>query len=440
MRCPTLTELPPPPPGRTGWPWTEESPQLPDTMPDGSPWPRVSIVTPSYNQARFIEETIRSVLLQGYPDLEYIIVDGGSTDGSVEIIRKYEPWLAYWVSEKDAGQADAINKGWQRSSGEILAWLNSDDTYEPAAIGTAVSLLECYPDVAMIAGDCRVIDASGNVIRRLPAGEYNLINQLFSNAIPQPGTFVRRPIAEAIGYLDGSMHYVFDADFWMRLSLAGAKIVRWSSLFANYRYWSNSKSVSVPVRFDLEKIRLLDKLYSTPDLSSEIVLARPLAYGCLYLRIGLGYQMSGDWQTARSYVERAIKEYPKVCDSLVRCSSLAEVVSAAENAAGTARQFVALLEDVAQSNGLVLNSDKVYSNLMSVVRTVAAWNAYQRDDLAGVRKSLWQVARHRPAALLLNRGLISIGLEALVGPNLMKRLRMITHGQFRVWRGQDHRR
>ena len=94
MRCPILTDLPSPPPSRTGWPWTEGSPQLPDTMPDGSPWPRVSIVTPSYNQGQFVEETIRSVLLQGYADLEYLIIDGGSTDDSARIIRRYEPWLA----------------------------------------------------------------------------------------------------------------------------------------------------------------------------------------------------------------------------------------------------------------------------------------------------------------------------------------------------------
>ncbi|MCG2767567.1 MAG: glycosyltransferase, partial [Anaerolineae bacterium] len=131
MRCPTLSELPPPPSGKTGWPWTEESEQLPEMMPGGEPWLRVSIVTPSYNQAQFIEETIRSVLLQGYPNLEYIVLDGGSTDDSVQIIRKYADWIAYWASEKDNGQTDAINRGWQRATGSILAYLNSDDIHTP---------------------------------------------------------------------------------------------------------------------------------------------------------------------------------------------------------------------------------------------------------------------------------------------------------------------
>src|SRR5262245_50300660 len=114
MKCPAVAELPPPPSGKTGWPWTDETPPLPSTQPDGSPWPRISIVTPSYNQSEFIEETIRSVLLQGYPDLEYIIIDGGSTDQSLDIIRKYARWLAYWISEKDRGQSHAINKGFER--------------------------------------------------------------------------------------------------------------------------------------------------------------------------------------------------------------------------------------------------------------------------------------------------------------------------------------
>src|SRR5215212_7304742 len=126
MHCPTLADLPAPPAGRAGWPWTEESPRLPDLRPDGEAWPSISIVTPSYNQGGFIEETIRSILLQGYPNLEYFIIDGGSTDASVDIIRKYEPWLSGWISEKDEGQTDAITKGLQRCTGQVFQWINSD--------------------------------------------------------------------------------------------------------------------------------------------------------------------------------------------------------------------------------------------------------------------------------------------------------------------------
>ena len=117
MRCPTLAELPPPPAGKSGWPWTFETRRLPPTRSDGLAWPRISVVTPSYDQGQFIEETIRSVLLQGHPDIEYVIINRGSADQSVEIIRRYEPWLTYWVSEKDRGQAHAINKGFSRTTG-----------------------------------------------------------------------------------------------------------------------------------------------------------------------------------------------------------------------------------------------------------------------------------------------------------------------------------
>ncbi|MCH8077935.1 MAG: glycosyltransferase [SAR324 cluster bacterium] len=124
MQSPTLQELPPPPPDKVGWPWTEGSALQPAATPGGDDWPMISIVTPSFNQGQFIEETIRSVLLQGYPNIEYLILDGGSTDETVDIIRKYEPWVSYWVSEPGDGQSDAIDQGWARSSGEILELLN----------------------------------------------------------------------------------------------------------------------------------------------------------------------------------------------------------------------------------------------------------------------------------------------------------------------------
>lgn len=126
-----LAELPPPPVGKTGWPWTVETQPPAMTMPNGLPWPKVSITTPSYNQGCFIEETIRSVLLQNYPNLEYAICDGGSSDETVEILEKYSPWLSFWQSKKDQGQGHAINLGFSIASGDYFGWINSDDFYLP---------------------------------------------------------------------------------------------------------------------------------------------------------------------------------------------------------------------------------------------------------------------------------------------------------------------
>jgi glycosyltransferase involved in cell wall biosynthesis len=243
LPSPALGALPSPPQGRTGWPWTEESPQLPDTMPDGSTWPKISVVTPSLNQGQFMEETIRSVLLQGYPNLEYLVIDGGSADGSLEIIHRYEPWLSSWVSEPDRGQSDAINKGFSKSSGEIMAWLNSDDTYAPKALATAARYFLENPECTILYGEAWHTDEGGRRLRPCryvidPIPRHHILN---IDPMVQPATFWRRDLWLQIGGLDSSLTWGFDWDFFIRAHLR-ADIHYIPEFLANYRLHDEMKT------------------------------------------------------------------------------------------------------------------------------------------------------------------------------------------------------
>ena len=244
MRCPTLNELPPPPPGKTGWPWAEESPQLPDIMSNGQPWPRVSIVTPSYNQGQFMEETIRSVLLQGYPELEYIVMDGGSTDGSVDIIRKYEPWLCYLHIGPDGGQAAAIAEGFRRATGEILAWLNSDDRYRPEALARAAYFFSAHSKVVFGNGDVNFVDADGQWTKRMFAIRPNrfLTANLGVHGWPQQGCFWRRWAYEKVGGMDDSLQFCMDRDLFIRLVDIGPSARIAGPPLADFRMHGSAKS------------------------------------------------------------------------------------------------------------------------------------------------------------------------------------------------------
>lgn len=222
MRCPSLKDLSAPASSETkaGWPWTEENPCLADKMLNGCLWPRISVVTPSYNQGRFLEETIRSVLLQGYPNLEYIIIDGGSTDGSVDIIRKYARWLKYWVSQPDKGQTGAINQGFKRTTGDIITWLNSDDFYCQQTLAAVANQFCQSKKTSFIYGDCSLITAEGRFIENIYSKRYKKgrkSGRYFLNFIVQPSVFIRRLVIEQIGYLDENLRFAMDHDFWLRI-------------------------------------------------------------------------------------------------------------------------------------------------------------------------------------------------------------------------------
>jgi glycosyltransferase involved in cell wall biosynthesis len=301
MCCLTLSELPPPPAGKTGWPfdraqdgpfdraqdgpfdraqdgpfdgaqdgpWTEESSQSERNQASGknlvseSTWLWVSVVTPSYNQGHLIEETIRSVLLQGYPHLEYVVIDGGSSDNTLDVLRHYEDHLR-WVSEPDQGQADAINKGVRMSRGEMLAYLNSDDTYLPGSVRLVAEYFQTHPDVGMVYGDCQVIDAQGNVLGLMRGHKFNL-HRLIHRAeiIPQPAAFWRRAVVEQVGLFDLTLRYSMDYDFFIRVGRA-FRVAYIPQPLACFRLHSVSKTVSREERHWRETLAVSERYGMKP--------------------------------------------------------------------------------------------------------------------------------------------------------------------------------
>ena len=202
--------------------------------------PLVSVVTPSFNQAKYLEGTIQSVLEQDYPFIEYIVIDGGSTDRSVSVIKKYEDKISWWVSEPDQGQTDAINKGFAKAKGEVFAWLNSDDTYNPKAIREAVKVLIANPEIGMVYADCDFIDEAGNVIGKFNSKQtnYQLLRQGYVH-IPQQTMFFR---AKYWRPLDPSFYFAMDYDLWTRIAARAPLQYIQGKIWANFRIHTSSKT------------------------------------------------------------------------------------------------------------------------------------------------------------------------------------------------------
>lgn len=225
-------------------------------------YPKISVITPSYNQASFLEATLLSVLDQNYPNLEYFVIDGGSTDGSVEILKRYSSKLSWWVSEKDSGQSNAINKGFARCTGEIVCWINSDDLLLP---GTLDIVAKSFSDqnTFWLTGNCRKIDAKGDnmgVIHcQLPRSAEEWLNSFargYSFPIVQPSTFWRRSALNRVGFLNEKLHYSFDHEFLYRVFSVYGKPVIIERFLSAFRLHGDSKTVSNTKAFILENRKI----------------------------------------------------------------------------------------------------------------------------------------------------------------------------------------
>ena len=273
--------------------------------------PRVTLITPSYNQAAFLEQTICSVLDQDYKNLEYFVVDGGSNDGSQEIIRKYASRIDWWVSEKDMGQAEAINKGFERAKGDYIAWLNSDDLYHPGAIRDAVKTLEENPDASMVYGNVLSIDENGEPFNLMTYNQWDVRDLMSFNIIGQPAVFMRRSALEKAGYLDLSYRFLLDHHLWLRVAQQGSMLYV-PRTWASARIHAKAKNVALARGFGQEAYQLAAWMPYQTGLNALYKRNRRKVWAGAN-RMNARYLLDGNepWKALRAYF-RSFMQYPPI--------------------------------------------------------------------------------------------------------------------------------
>lgn len=276
----------------------------------------VSVVTPSLNRGAFIEETILSVKAQSYPQIEHIVIDGGSTDGTLDILRRYKHLT--WVSEPDKGAADAVNKGWRMARGEVVAILPADDTYTPWAVQCAVDCLTECPCVDMVYGDCNVIDAAGRVFKQLKPGEFDLGKLVRSSMIPGPTVFIRKSVLDKVGLFDTNLKLACDYDLWLRIGL-NFQLKHIPRVLANFRLCPGSSTPETPEKLERLRYELLyiyEKLFANHRLPKKIKDSKHRVlrgvFGSTYMSLGLHYHGLRQGPQARHYLVKALAAEPKL--------------------------------------------------------------------------------------------------------------------------------
>lgn len=276
--------------------------------------PLVSIITPSYNQVKYLEATLNSVLRQDYPNLEYIVVDGGSDDGSLAIIKEYADEFSWWVSEQDQGQAAAINKGFHKATGDILAWLNSDDLYLPHVISKAVKVFEDNPQVGMIYGNAFSADGDGYLLNELRFENWETLDLLQFNMICQPAVFMRKQVLENVGYLDTSYHFFLDHQLWIRIARE-SQLLHIPDYWAVSRYHPEAKNVTMASKCSEEVWRIIDWAGNQPDLADMMADNHSKIWAGAY-QISARYLLDGGkpFQAFRNYFQAARTWPPSLKD------------------------------------------------------------------------------------------------------------------------------
>ena len=274
--------------------------------------PLVSIVTPSFNKGLYIEETLLSIRNQTYKNIEHIVIDGGSTDETLSILKKYSPVLV-WVSEPDKGQSDAINKGWRIAKGDIIAYLNADDTYLPNAVEIAINFFLKHPETAMIYGDGIFSDEKGKFLMNFTAGEFKLKNLVFcKDNILQPAVFLRKTVFETIGDVDADLHLAMDLDYWIRTGLR-YKVNYIPQQLATAKIYLDAKSSAQMHKYVMEYEHILEKLFSNPQLPPDIKLIEKDAFNFVYVKGGLDYLHVKMGREGMRYLWKAFRMNPIRC-------------------------------------------------------------------------------------------------------------------------------